>query len=81
MSNSKPTTKPSASIKPGPEPKPGLEVKPVKDLEPDDQQSANVGGGGAGAGGSGGKIFSDAALKSQITPLGDALARLRKLQF
>ena len=78
MTESKP--KPSTAAKPGPEvKKPGLEVKPVTDLEPDESQSENV-RGGKGMGGVTLR-FSDAALKSQVAPLRDALAKLRELRF
>jgi len=77
MPKSKP--KPSAAAKPKLDAKkPGLEVKPVKDLEPDDSQSEKVRGGGAGIGA---KLFSDAALKSRVAPLSDALVKLREFRF
>ena len=64
--------------------KPGLEVKPVTDLEPDESQSENVRGGIPAGGGKVAGLpprFSDAALKSRVAPLRDALAKLRELRF
>ena len=73
---------PDSKPKPSAPAKPGLEVKPVKDLEPDEAQSENVRGGLAGiAIGPRGGLYSDAALKSRVAPLRDALAKLRELRF
>ena len=81
MSESKP--KPPSPAKPAPgAKKPALEIKPQKDLEPDEAQSENVRGGqAAGMGAGRGGLFSDAALKSWIEPILDALPKLRGLRF
>ena len=77
---------PESKPKPSAPPKSGLEIKPVKDLEPDDSQSEDVRGGQVGAGPKVTGIgwlpakVSDAALKSQVAPLGDALVKLRELR-
>lgn len=57
--------------------KPGRAVKPVSDLEPRDSQSENVRGGRRETGGG---LFSDSDLKRRVTPLSDALAKLRELR-
>ena len=75
---------PESKPKPSAPAKPGLEVKPVTDLEPDDSQSENVRGGVPGTAGVGAHTFagkfSDAALKSRVAPLRDALVKLRELR-
>jgi len=71
---------PQSKSKPSAPNKPKLEINPAKDLEPDDSENESVRGGGAAVMQKG-KIFSDASLKNQVTPLRDALVRLHALRF